>query len=156
MVSSRSRKAKLNAKGAGIWRPYFLFVLGEAYLTADLVDDSFAAATEALDAVAEYDEHQHTARIHCLLDELFLRRDGPEAVEQARAHFKRAIEIARLQSAKMLELQATTSLAKLLARQGLGDQARPLLSGIYEQFTEGFDGAALKQAKALLEELNIN
>ena len=68
--------------------------------------------------------------------------------------FRTAIEIARRQSAKSLELRATTSLARLLATQGRRDEARTMLADIYGWFTEGFDTADLKDAKALLDELS--
>ena len=68
--------------------------------------------------------------------------------------FERAIDIARKQSAKSWELRATTSLARLLAKQGHRDEARTMLAEIYNWFTEGFDTADLKDAKALLDELN--
>ena len=55
---------------------------------------------------------------------------------------------------KAFELRATTSLARLLAKQGKRDEARTILSEIYNWFTEGFDTADLKDAKALLDELN--
>jgi predicted ATPase len=59
----------------------------------------------------------------------------------------------RQQSGKSLELRATTSLARLLAREGRGGEARAMLAEIYNWFIEGFDTADLKDAKALLEEL---
>ena len=68
--------------------------------------------------------------------------------------FRTAIEIARRQSARSSELRATTSLARLLAKQGRRDEARAMLAGIYNWFTEGFDTADLKDAKALLDQLN--
>ena len=61
--------------------------------------------------------------------------------------------VARSQSAKSFELRATTSLARLLAKQGRRDEARTMLAEIYNWFTEGFDTADLKDAKALLDEL---
>jgi predicted ATPase len=75
-------------------------------------------------------------------------------VADAECCFRRAIEIARKQSAKSLELRATTSLAPLLAKQGRRDEARAMLAEIYSWFTEGFDTADLKDAKALLDQLN--
>ena len=68
--------------------------------------------------------------------------------------FRTAIEIARRQSARSEELRATTSLARLLAKQGRRDEARTMLAEIYGWFTEGFDTADLKDAKALLDELS--
>ena len=71
----------------------------------------------------------------------------------AEARFRRAIEIARLQGAKSLELRAVTSLSRLFHKQGKSDEARRMLAEIYGWFTEGFDTADLKDAKALLNEL---
>ena len=66
---------------------------------------------------------------------------------------REAVDVAKKQNAKWLELRATTSLARLLAAQGNRDEARVMLAEIYNWFTEGFDTADLKEAKALLEEL---
>ena len=71
---------------------------------------------------------------------------------EARVSLERAIEIARKQGAKSLELRATTNLARLLAKQGKRDEARAILTDIYNWFTEGFDTADLKDAKALLDD----
>ena len=73
---------------------------------------------------------------------------------EAKACFQRGIEVARRQGAKSLELSTTTSLARLLAKQGRRDVARVMLAEIYGWFTEGFDTADLKDAKALLDELS--
>ncbi len=67
--------------------------------------------------------------------------------------FRTAIDIAREQKARSWELRATMSLAGLLAKQGKRDEARAMLADIYNWFTEGFDTADLKDARALLEEL---
>ncbi len=71
-----------------------------------------------------------------------------------KACLRKAIEVARSQSAKSLELRAGTSLARLLEKQGERDEARAILAEIYNWFTEGFDTADLKDAKALLDELS--
>jgi predicted ATPase len=71
----------------------------------------------------------------------------------AEACFHHALERARVQQAKSLELRAATSLARLWQQQGKRDEARALLTPIYGWFTEGFDTADLQDAKALLEEL---
>ena len=67
--------------------------------------------------------------------------------------FRTSIKLARVQSAKVWELRATMSLSRLLAKQGRRDKARTMLADIYNWFTEGFDTADLKDAKALLDEL---
>jgi len=72
---------------------------------------------------------------------------------EAEQCFRTAIEVARRQSAKTYELRATTSLARLLVKQGRRDKARATLAEIYNWFTEGFETADLGDAKALLEEL---
>jgi len=75
-------------------------------------------------------------------------------MELAEAGFREAIALARNMSAKAWELRATMSLARLLAKHGRPDDARAMLADIYGWFSEGFDTADLKDAKALLEELN--
>jgi len=72
----------------------------------------------------------------------------------AEADFREAIAVAQQMTAKTLELRATTSLARLLAKQGKHDEAHSMLAEIYSWFTEGLDTADLKDAKALLDELN--
>jgi predicted ATPase len=74
--------------------------------------------------------------------------------EEAEKCFRQAIEIARRQEARSWELRATTSFARLLAEQGRRNEVRAMLADIYGWFTEGFDTADLKDAKALLDELN--
>jgi len=76
------------------------------------------------------------------------------ALKQAESSFRRAIEIAREQNARTLELRATISLARLLGNEGRRGEAHEKLAAIYNWFTEGFDTADLKQAKALLDELS--
>ena len=91
--------------------------------------------------------------LHRLRGEVLLKQNDSNVAE-ARACFERAIEIARKQSAKSWELRATMSLARLLATQGRREEARAMLAEIYDWFTEGFDTADLKDAKALLDELS--
>ena len=73
--------------------------------------------------------------------------------ELAETCFEKAIEFARRQQAKSLELRAAMSMSRLWQRQGKKAEAQTLLAGIYGWFTEGFDTADLKQAKILLNEL---
>jgi predicted ATPase len=78
---------------------------------------------------------------------------GAAAVPEASQCFHDAIDVARGQSSKLFELRTTTSLARLLAKQGRRDEARSILPDIYNWFTEGFDVPDLIDAKSLLEEL---
>jgi predicted ATPase len=92
------------------------------------------------------------AELHRVKGDLLMalpRRDPGEAEER----FHRAIAIARQQSARMWELRAATSLARLWRDQGRGAEAHDVLAPVYGWFTEGFDTADLKDAKALLDEL---
>ena len=82
-----------------------------------------------------------------------LAQQGHVPAPEAEACFSKALEVARRQEAKSLELRAATSLARLWQQQGKRDEARVLLAQVYGWFTEGFDTADLQDARALLEEL---
>jgi predicted ATPase len=77
----------------------------------------------------------------------------PERVSEVENSFVRALDVARRQQAKSLELRAAASLARLWGEQGRRGEARDLLAPVYGWFTEGFDTPDLKDAKALLDEL---
>ena len=140
------------ATGAGIGLPNFLSLLAEAHEKAGSFEDGLSTLREALAIANEHDEGQPEAELNRLMGELLLKQNVSNAPE-ARSCFERAIEIAEKQSAKSLELRATTSLARLLAKQSRREEARTMLAAIYNWFTEGFDTADLKDAKALLDEL---
>ncbi|MCI0525965.1 MAG: hypothetical protein L0Y56_00730, partial [Nitrospira sp.] len=80
--------------------------------------------------------------------------EGAKIELEAETCFRQAIDISRHQSAKSLELRAAMSLARLWQKQGRQAEARQILAEIYGWFTEGFDMADLKEARALLEELS--
>jgi predicted negative regulator of RcsB-dependent stress response len=103
--------------------------LAEAYVETGRLDDGFSALAEAQAVADKNEEREHEAEIHRLKGELLLRRDESDAAE-AQVCFQRAIEVARKQSAKSLELRATTSLARLLRDTGRPDEARATLSDI--------------------------
>jgi predicted ATPase len=107
---------------------------------------------EALTTAYEQGSLHYEAEIHRLKGELLERQDDSKTAEIGSC-FQRAVEIARKQSAKTLELRAMTSLAQLLAKQDRRDEARAMLAELYNWFTEGFDTADLKDAKSLLDEL---
>src|SRR5215471_9171503 len=132
--------------------------LVRAYGMCGQVDKAFAALAEAMTLVENTGERIYEAELYRLKGELTLK--GPEASphssikEEAESYFRQAIEVARQQSAKSWELRTTTSLARLLAEQGRRSEARKILAEIYNWFTEGFDTADLKDAKALLDQLS--
>jgi len=148
----REGLAASRATSTELWRPYFLCLLAEACRDTGRFDDGLSALTEALAAADEHENRHYEAEMHRLKGELLLRQ-GYSNLEEAHRCFQRAIEIARRQSAKSWELRATMSLARLLDRQGKRNEARAMLAEIYGWFTEGFDTADLKDAKALLDEL---
>ena len=91
-------------------------------------------------------------QIHRLKGELLLAA-SPEKPAEAEACFQQALDVARRQEAKSLELQAAMSLGRLWQQQGKRAEAYDLLAPIYGWFTEGFDTADLQEARALLEAL---
>jgi predicted ATPase len=151
----REGLAAFRAIGDGVLLPHALCLLAEACGEAGRLDDGLSALTEAMAAADEHGIRQHEAEANRLKGELLLKQNNSNAA-QAQHCFERAIEIARKQSAKSFELRATMSLARLLAKRGRRDEARTMLAEIYGWFTEGFDTADLKDAKALLDELSVN
>ncbi len=98
-------------------------------------------------------ESFYQGELHRIRGELILIEDAAKTSDAERL-FRTAIDVARRQQARSFELRATMSLARLLAKQGRRDEARTMLSEVYNWFTEGFDTADLKEAKALLDELS--
>ncbi len=143
----------VRASGAQVNRPDYLAWMAVACQEVGRVDDGLDALSKALAAADENEHRRDEAEVHRLQGEILLRKDHSN-VEEARHCFERAIELARKQNAKSWELRATMSLARLLVKQGRRDEARTMLAEIYNWFTEGFDTADLKEAKALLDELH--
>ena len=93
------------------------------------------------------------AEINRTAGEIALLSPEPDA-PKAEAYLERALAVARKQQAKFWELRAAMSMARLWRDQGKRNEARDLLAPVYGWFTEGFDTLDLKEAKALLDELN--
>jgi predicted ATPase len=146
----RSGIAAYRATGAELESSCWLALLSEACAMNDIIEDSLAALTEALDLVATTGVRFYHAELLRLKGELLLKRAEPN---EAEASFREAIRVSSAQHAKLLELRAAISLARLWRDQGKVQQARELLAPVYGWFTEGFDTRDLKEAKALLEEL---
>jgi class 3 adenylate cyclase/predicted ATPase len=142
----------LHATRMDLGQPYFLSMLIDACIDAGRFADATNGITEALALADEHEDRNFEPEIRRLKGELLLRQDSSREAD-AKSCFERAIEIARAQSAKSLELRATTSLARLLATQGHCEEARTMLADIYDWFTEGFETADLIDAKKLLDEL---
>jgi predicted ATPase len=110
------------------------------------------ALNEVLTRVQRTGEKCYLAEILRLKGEVTLMGEG-SATAQAERCFRRSLEVAHAQAARWWELRSTVSLARLLRDTNRRDEARAILAEIYNWFTEGFDTADLKDAKALLEEL---
>jgi predicted ATPase len=145
----RAREA-LDAAGSSL-RVHLDVVRAQCHLQLGQIEEGLEAVSAALVYMEASEERVFAAEINRLKGEL-LARDGAHG-EEAGAAFRTAIAIAQSQRAKSWELRATMSLARWLAAQGRRDEARATLAEIYNWFTEGFDTADLKDAKALLDEL---
>jgi predicted ATPase len=162
--------ALYRAMGGELIQSYFLALLAETYGEMGQTEEGLAVLAEALAVVDRNGEHMWEAELYRLKGQLTLKQFGVRSSEfgvpntqhptpntqaeaEAEACFLKALEIARRQQAKSLELRATMSLARLWQQQGKREEARQVLAEIYGWFTEGFDTADLKEAKALLEEL---
>ena len=126
------------------------FLMGEALSRAGQIVDGLAAVEEALAWTERSEERWAIAELLRSKGELLLLQGAPGAVAVAGEHFGEALEWARRQGALAWELRAGTSLARLLCDQGRSADAKALLQPVYDRFTEGFDTADLKAAKALL------
>jgi tetratricopeptide (TPR) repeat protein len=127
--------------------------LAEAYHATGRPHEGLEMLRRAQDVMDRTGDRHWAADLFRLKGELLLL-DTPLAIDEAEASLRQAIEVARRQSAKWWELGATMSLARLLRDTNRRDEACAMLAEIYNWFTEGFDTADLKDAKALLNELS--
>ena len=148
----REGMAAEEATGARVYTPFDLARLAEALALAGKIEEGLAALDDALAKVAVSGEKGWGAEIHRLRGELTARLAHPDRAK-AEDSFRTALAIAREQGTRGYELRAATSLARLWREQGRRGEARDLLAPVYDSFTEGFDTADLKDAKALLDEL---
>jgi len=176
--------AAYGAMGAQVRLTGFLAMLAEAHEAEGQVEDGLRVLAEALEVVDKKGERVYEAEVYRLKGELTLRQDkepgatskasirqkakgtnlkaklpNPQSPTsnpqtEAEACFVKALDIARQQSAKSLELRAAMSLARLCRSQGKQREAWHQLAQIYSSFTEGFQTADLREAKALLDELS--
>jgi predicted ATPase len=135
----------------GTLRAWEFYLLASGLGKAGRPEEGLQVLEEGFVSVSKTGEQFGSTFLHRAKGQLLLAQN-PLDVE-AESCFRTAIEIARRQSARSAELSATTSLARLLRDTGRGDEARTMLAEIYNWFTEGFDTADLKDARALLDEL---
>ena len=129
---------------------YFLSLQARAFELAGRIEEALRTVDRALELLDETSERFCEAELHRVKGALMLA-DG--SATNGAACFERAIAVARDQSARSLELRAATCLAGLWAEQGERQKALDLLAPVFDWFTEGFDTADLKDAKALLDDL---
>jgi predicted ATPase len=139
--------------GAALGRPYWLALLAEAGGRVGQEETGLRALAEALETIQTSGERRWEAEIYRLKGQLLLA-SGATHGDEAEACFQRALEVARRQQAKSLELRGAVSLSHLWRRQGREVEARQQLGTVYGWFTEGFATADLQAAQALLAELS--
>jgi tetratricopeptide (TPR) repeat protein len=140
-------------EGIGFVTPGWMHsCLAFAFLAAKQPEQGLKVTAKALEVAANTGDAGAKPELHRLHGELLLMGDSTKTAE-GESSFRAAVDLARNQCARSAELRATMSLARLLTKQGRRDEARTMLAEIYNWFTEGFDTADLKDAKALLDQL---
>jgi predicted ATPase len=149
----RQGLAGWQATGALSHRPYHLALLAEALTRDGHARDALAVLGEALALCTVSGERFLEAELHRLRGELLLAgaHAGRSAWGAADVCFRQALDVARVQKAKSLELRAVMNLTHLYRQQDRQSEIQPLLAQTYGWFSEGFDLADLQGAKALLE-----
>jgi predicted ATPase/class 3 adenylate cyclase len=138
--------------GSDHMMPYYFALHADACVALGQISEGLSLIEQGLAAVARTDERWYEAEMYRLKGDLLLAIAQPDAAD-AQTCFRHAIAIAREQGAKLWELRATSSLARLWREQGKRTEARDLLAPIHGWFTDGFDTRDLNEAKALLNEL---
>jgi predicted ATPase len=146
----RSGLAALRATGAVLTVPLFMGHLARACEVTGRIGEAFALLDDALQIFERTGERWLAAELHRHKGRLLLTQGHAEAAEEL---YRKALSIAEEQEAKLWELRAAVSLARLRLDRGRRAEARDLLAPVYGWFTEGFATPDLKEAKALLGEL---
>jgi class 3 adenylate cyclase/predicted ATPase len=152
MAQIRQGIAAAQATGAALSVPYYGTLLADVCAYLGHPEDGLQVLAEAYTLVEQQEQRFWEAEVCRLRGVLLLQQTGTPQAE-AEAWFQRALDVARRQEAKSLELRAAMSLSRLWQSQGKRAEAHELLAPVYSWFTEGFDTADLQEAKALLEEL---
>jgi predicted ATPase len=129
---------------------HFVALQARASEIAGQIEEALTLLDNALQSAERTRERWFEAELHRHKDQLLLRQGHPEAAEEL---YRKALSIAKEQEAKLWELRAAASLARLRRDQGRRAEARDLLAPVYGWFTEGFATQDLKEAKALLDSL---
>ncbi len=147
----RSRFEERATVGQDAFRACYLALMADLYGRAGRLEEGLECISRSFEVSSRHASHWFDAEYHRIRGELLRQLDRPAAeIEEC---FREAIEVATTQGALAWKLRAAASLARLQASHGANKEARDLLAPVYDQFTEGFDLADLKDAKALLDEL---
>jgi class 3 adenylate cyclase/tetratricopeptide (TPR) repeat protein len=149
----RQYLSEMKAGGSSLFEDRCLTLIVTALGRLGRFDEGLRTIEESLPFFESTGQRFYEAEVHRLKGELLLAQDASNAAPAVQC-FRTALDISRRQKAKSWELRATTSLARLLDQQRRRDEARTMLLEIYNWFSEGFDTADLKDAKALLEDLS--
>jgi predicted ATPase len=152
IMQTRGGMAGLEGAGAALLLPVYQTRLAEILARLGKIENGLATVDEGLALIERGDEHIWEADLYRTKGDLLLMQGINET--DVEAYYQQALSIARQQNAKTYELRAAMSLSRLWQRQGKTEEACAILSEIYNWFTEGFDTADLKEAKALLESLS--
>jgi len=152
LVQMQEGLATWETLGVELYRAYQLLQLADVYGTVGQAEEGLHVLEQARAAIPPQEGRFFEADLARLEGALRLMV-SPEKQAEAEACFQQAIDVARRQEAKSLELRAAMSLSRLWQQQGKRAEARELLAPIYGWFTEGFDTADLQEAKALLDAL---
>ncbi len=147
----RSGLTAFRNTGAKMWTTYYTALLARAYEIAGQIEDGLTVSNDALQIVEGTGERWFAAELNRYKGQLLLRQGQLEAAEEL---YRKALSIAQEQGAKLWELRAAVSLARLRRKQARHAEAHYLLAPVYGWFTEDFDRPDLQKAKALLEALN--
>jgi predicted ATPase len=132
--------------------PQRLATVAQFFVAADQPEPAWQLLAEAFEAAEQIGEHFFESELHRLKGDLLLVLHGGRE-DEAAACFQQALSVARTQDARLLELRASTSLARLWLEQHRQQDATVLLAPVYKRFTEGFDLPDLQAAKALLDHI---
>jgi predicted ATPase/DNA-binding winged helix-turn-helix (wHTH) protein len=147
----RSGLETCERSGRTICYPEFLGALAEGLAGLGRITEAIAAVDRALARVERGGEVWNLAELLRLKGEFLLQEAGDQSISAAEKCFFRALDVARQQGALFWELRSALSLARLRVRQGRPDDARPILAPVYGRFTEGFETADMRAARAMLE-----
>ena len=142
--------AAYRSTGTGLFLTHFLTLLAEARGRARQPLEGLEHLSDAIRTIERTEDREFEAELYRVRGELLLHLGDRTGAEES---YGTALAVARRQSAKLWELRAAMSMARLWRDQGKRQQAHDLLAPVYGWFTEGFDTRDLKEAKALLEHL---